>query len=130
MLDSQRLALSAHLANCPDHDLMLVVADLPLLSGDDIRHLTLHWQHRAPGISALIPVVDGTRGHPLLLSSAAVGLANSMPVHQGVRDWLHVHSDAVYQLQCTQQSFVLDVDSAEDLLRLQAILAAAPDELS
>lgn len=42
LVDSQRLALSAHVANFPDHDLLLVLADLPLISGADIRHLTDH----------------------------------------------------------------------------------------
>lgn len=122
LVDSQRLALSAHVANFPDHDLMLVLADLPLLSGADIRHLTDHWRHRAPGVLALVPVVHGARGHPLLLSGEAVSLAHATPAHQGVRDWLNAHVAAIWELPCTQRSYVTDVDTREDLLRLEAQL--------
>jgi molybdenum cofactor cytidylyltransferase len=125
LLDSQRLALRAHATNFSGHDLLLVLADLPLLNEADIRHVLGHWRHRTPGIQALMPVVDGTRGHPLLLSREAVLSADAAPPHHSVRDWLNAHAGATCQLPCTQPGYVTDVDTEADLLRVRALLDLA-----
>jgi len=126
LADSQRLALNAHVANFPHYDLLLVLADLPLLSCADIRHLTDHWWHRAPKVQALMPVVNGARGHPLLLSSEAVSLALATPADRSIRDWLTANVDVTWKLPCSQRSYVTDVDTEEDLRRLQALLEPSP----
>ena len=122
LVDSQRLALHAHAADFPAHDLLLVLADLPWLTAADVLHLLTHWSQRAPGIHALLPVVDGVRGHPLLLSSQAVLAMNRTPRQLGVRDWLSAHLDAVWPLPCSRRAYVTDLDTHEDLVRLQALM--------
>ena len=122
LVDSQRLALHSHASNFPAHDLLLVLADLPWLAAADVLHLLNHWSQRAPGIHALMPMVDEVRGHPLLLSSQAVLAMNSTPRHLGVRDWLNAHLDAVWPLPCSRRAYVTDLDTNEDLLKLQALM--------
>lgn len=122
LIDSQRLALNAHEQSLSNHDLMLVLADLPLLNATDVVHLMSHWQQRASTVQALMPMVDGVRGHPLLLSQQAVALVTATPNHLGVRAWLDSHPSAVWQLNCAQKSFVTDVDNHEDILKLQTHL--------
>jgi CTP:molybdopterin cytidylyltransferase MocA len=69
---SQRLAVHEHLRQQPGADLMLLVADLPLLAVDDIRPLLRAWAQRPAHMQAQVPVVGGLRGHPVLLSWQAV----------------------------------------------------------
>ena len=72
LVASQRLAVNEHLRQQPGADLMLLVADLPLLAADDIRPLLRAWAQRPAHTQAQVPVVGGVRGHPVLLSWQAV----------------------------------------------------------
>lgn len=125
LIDSQRLALQAHRDSFPGHDLLLVLADLPLLGEADISPLLAAWRRRAPSIHAQMPVVDGVRGHPLLLSGHAVAQIAATPTHLGVRDWLRSHPEAVAPVHTQRQAYVSDVDTPDDLIALQALLHPA-----
>lgn len=125
LIESQRLALQAHQANFPGHDLLLVLADLPLLGAADISPLLAAWQRRAPSIHAQMPVVDGVRGHPLLLSGHAVAQIAATPRHLGVRDWLRSHPETAAPVHTQRRAYVADVDTPDDLIALQALLHPA-----
>lgn len=130
LVDSQRLALADHLARWPGHDLLLVLADLPLLAVDDVAPLVQAWRQRAPHTHALLPVVNGVRGHPLLLSAHAVAQVLAMPprdgVLPGVRDWLAAHPEAVAQVPTTRIAHVTDVDTPDDVAALRALVHPTP----
>ena len=125
LVASQRLALQAHRDALPGHDLLLVLADLPLLGAEDIAPLLAAWARRAPGVHAQVPVVDGVRGHPLLLSSQAVAQVQATPRHLGIRDWLCDHPGAVVLLESARRAYVSDLDTPDDLHALQALLHPA-----
>lgn len=118
LIDSQRLALDAHGANFAGHDLLLVLADLPLLSADDVSPLLAAWQQRASAVHALMPVVAGVRGHPLLLSGDAVAQVCATARHLGIRDWLGRHPEAVQPVHSQRRAYVTDVDTPDDLTAL------------
>ncbi|MDQ3060745.1 MAG: NTP transferase domain-containing protein [Pseudomonadota bacterium] len=122
LIESQRLALDAHMAAYAGHDLLLVLADLPLLGEADILPLLAAWHQRAPGIHAQMPVVDGVRGHPLLLSSHAVAQIAATSRHLGIRDWLRSHPEAVQLVHTLRRAYVTDVDTPDDLIALQALV--------
>ncbi|RZL01075.1 MAG: hypothetical protein EOP36_13080 [Rubrivivax sp.] len=126
LVDSQRLALSHHLERYPGHDLMLVLADLPWLNADDIGLVLGAWQARPAFIHAQMPLVDGVRGHPLLLSMAAVQPMSAMPSGVGVRDWLGRHPQLVKPVVTTRRAYTTDLDTPEDLAALRAALAPRP----
>lgn len=125
LIDSQRLALDAHMAHFTGHDLLLVLADLPLLSAADISPLLAVWHLRAPSVHAQMPVVDGVRGHPLLLSSHAVAQIAATPRHLGIRYWLRSHPEAVQPVHTSRRAYVTDVDTPDDLIALQALVHPA-----
>lgn len=125
LIDSQRLALRAHGNGFPGHDLLLVLADLPLLGADDVSPLLRAWWQRAPGVHALMPVVDGVRGHPLLLSGHAVAQVSATASHLGIRDRLRSHPEAVQLLHSPRRAYVNDVDTPDDLTALQALVQPA-----
>src|SRR5690606_39258260 len=48
------------------------VADLPLLAATHVAPVLEAWRQRPDGIEAMMPLVGGVRGHPVLLSWQAV----------------------------------------------------------
>ena len=122
LIDSQRLALDAHQGSFAGHDLLLVLADLPLLSAEDLLPLLSAWQQRAPSVHSLMPVVDGVPGHPLLLSGFAVAQIAATARHLGIRDWLSRHPEAVQPVHAQRKAYVTDIDTPNDVAALQAIV--------
>ena len=125
LVDSQRLALEAHASRHPDHDLMLVLGDLPLLRAEHLRLVMSAWQSRGASVQALVPTVDGTPGHPVVLSYAAVNAILLQRPEAGVREWMRSHPAHIWRLPCQDQAHVADLDSPEDLQRLRQL--AYPD---
>ena len=129
LIDSQRLAIRAHLAQGQaqgrgqaqgqPQDLLLVLADLPWLQADHVRALLEHWQRRAAGIEAQMPLVAGVRGHPVLLSWQAVGQINALAPDAGIRDWLKDHPGLVGPFISQQRAYVTDLDTPADLAALE-----------
>lgn len=126
LIESQRLAVRAHLDRWHGHDLLLVLADLPLLGVADVRLLLDAWRRRPASIHAQMPMVDGVRGHPLLLSWHAVGQVAATPAHVGIRDWLARLPGLVQPFVTLQRSFITDLDTPNDLAELQTLLHPQP----
>lgn len=124
--ESQRLAVQAHLAQRPGCDMLLVLADLPLLQSADIGWLLGAWQQRPAAIEALRPVVEGVQGHPLLLSWQAVQQVAALPADLGIRDWLKRQPGLLSPLVSQQRAFVTDLDTPQDLVALQSLLQPEP----
>lgn len=115
LIDSQRLAVQAHQAHCPHHDLLLTVADLPLLAREDVLRLLAAWQRREPSMEALFPVVDGVRGHPIVLAASAARQVAAQASGHGVRDWLEQHDPHVQKWVTRCAAYITDVDTPADL---------------
>ena len=125
LIDSQRLALQAHLARHAGADLLLVVADLPLLAATHVAPLLQAWRQRPEGVEAMMPRVGGVRGHPVLLSWQAVERIVATPREQGIRDWLAAHPAAVSPFPATDPAYITDVDTPADVDRLRTLLHPA-----
>jgi len=121
--DSQRLAIKDHVSSHAGRDLMLVVADLPLLTASHVRSLLAAWQHRPAHVDALIPTVDGAPGHPVVLSWQAVSAIHAQPPSAGVRDWMAAHAASLWRWPCADAAYVTDIDTPEDLERVRAAFA-------
>ena len=124
LIESQRLALDAHIERHRGADLMLTVADLPLLTAAHVEALLQAWRQRRKGVHALMPVVDGVRGHPVLLSWHAVQAIAAAARSTGVRAWLAANADAVSPLSTAEAAYVTDVDTPGDLARLATHFAS------
>lgn len=136
LIDSQRLAIRAHLAQGQaqgrgqaqgqPQDLLLVLADLPWLQADHVRALLEHWQRRAAGIEAQLPLVAGVRGHPVLLSWQAVGQIDALSPDAGIRDWLKAHPGLVGPFISQQPAYITDLDTPADLAALEQAVWPEP----
>ncbi|MBE0588166.1 MAG: hypothetical protein CVU36_10425 [Betaproteobacteria bacterium HGW-Betaproteobacteria-9] len=120
---SQRLAMHEHLRHHPGADLMLLVADLPLLAADDIRPLLKAWAQRPGHTQAQVPVVGGVRGHPVLLSWQAVQAVAEQPWPHAVRTWMLANTGSTQWLQADRDAYVTDLDTPDDLQALRSRLA-------
>lgn len=118
LIDSQRLALTDHATHQPQTDALLLLSDLPGLTAAHLAPVLAAWQSRAErgdeGIHALMPVVNGQRGHPVLLSAQAVQAIVQQPADLGVRAWLAAHPQAVQTLALDDAAYVSDADTPED----------------
>ena len=134
LIDSQRLALAAHVAGAglavgadegpreAGADLLLVVADLPLLAAAHVVPMLQAWRQRPLGIDAMMPRVAGVRGHPVLLSWQAVERIIATPRELDIRDWLAAHPAAVEAFPASDPAYVTDVDTPADVDRLRTLL--------
>lgn len=125
LADSQRLALREHARAHPGRDLLLVLADLPLLDTAAIAELLAQWRACAPGTDSLRPRVHGAPGHPLLLSAAAVRSANLLPPGAGLRQWLDPAQGRHATFDSDNRAYVTDLDTPDDLRALRRALAPA-----
>ncbi|MDD2546735.1 MAG: NTP transferase domain-containing protein [Burkholderiaceae bacterium] len=126
LVQSQRRALDEHRARFAPHDLLLLLGDLPRLSAADMAPLLTAWQGRAPSVHALMPMVGGVRGHPLLLSRHAVQQISALPDHVGVRDWLAAHPSLTTPFPTPQPAHITDLDTPDDVAALQAHFHPTP----
>lgn len=120
LVDSQRLALQAHVDQGDGGDLLIVLADLPCLNHTHILPLLKAWQQRDAQIHAQMPLVNGVRGHPLILTAHAARQVLATPPHLGIRDWLARHPELVQTVATSEQAHVRDLDTPDDLSALQA----------
>lgn len=119
LADSQRWAAQQHVRLYPGCDLMLLVGDLPLLSGNEVAWLRRQWAARSPRMEAMVPVVRGQRGHPVMLSAHVAQSVARLEAPEGVRDWMARHSEQVAMELATGEGHVTDLDTPEDLARLR-----------
>lgn len=133
LVASQRLALLDHLEHRTGRDLMLLVADLPLLTGEHVVPLLKAWRERPAQVHAQVPIVNGVRGHPVCLSWQAVQAA-AQPDLSGVREWLVGAREATQVLDAAYDAYTTDLDTADDLdalrKRLHPLQVAWPSNLS
>lgn len=120
LVDSQRLALQAHVSRHPGHDLLLMPGDLPLLHVGNVEPLLQAWKSRADSVQALVPTVEGQPGHPVFLSWQAITAIDKAPPTFGVRDWMGLHAAHVWRLPCEDRAYVTDVDQPSDLDRVRS----------
>ncbi|MFB4420964.1 NTP transferase domain-containing protein [Streptomyces sp. QL37] len=116
MGSSLRAGLGALAGSDVDAALVLLV-DQPGIGAEAVARVRSAYRSRA---SLAAAVYDGERGHPVLfgadrwadISAAAVG-------DQGARAYLRAHRDAITLVECSDVAQAYDIDTAEDLTRLE-----------
>lgn len=102
---------------------LLLLADQVLLNEADLREVQAAWTARDPAVHSLYPMVAGQRGHPVLLSRSAVDAVCAQAEGQGVRHWQQQAGPLAAQAwACGNPHFVTDVDTPDDVRRLDAAL--------
>lgn len=114
---SQKLGLS-HLPPGLE-GIMVVLADQPSLTKNDLRDLICRYKKRAEGIDMVFPSVQGVPGNPVMLSpQLATLLSRAEPALEG-RLWRKQNPERCHAFETDNQHYVDDLDTPEDLRRLQ-----------
>lgn len=100
-----------------DFDVLLVaLSDQPEVGAKEIQELLDEYAKREDGQEIILPMVDGRRGNPVLFSYKAVldVLAQPCMVCRGFMD---SHPDKIRAMYTSNQAFIMDVDTPEDIQR-------------
>lgn len=114
---SVRLGLSLLSTDC---DLILVVlADQPLLDSHDLLELIAAYKHRPAEKLVVYPEVHGQRGNPVCFSAELIYqmLASSEKI--SFRNYIDTHAEFVHIHQTSNDHFVIDLDTPEDVIQFE-----------
>jgi len=102
-----------------DFDVLLVaLSDQPEVGAKEIQELLDEYTKRQGDQEIILPIVDGKRGNPVLFSCKAVSDVLAKP---GIvcRSYMDTHPDKVRVMPTSNEAFVMDVDTLEDIQRHQ-----------
>ena len=115
MGSSLRAGLAALAGTDADAALVLLV-DQPGMTPEAVARVRSAYRSRS---SLAAADYDGERGHPVLFGAGLwADVAASAVGDRGARDYLRAHSDAITRVRCADVSQAYDIDTAEDLTRL------------
>lgn len=110
---SVRLGLEA-LTNTLDL-VLIMLADQPLLTADDLTELISAFRKRSPGTSIVYPEVNEQRGNPVIFSGALIAQLLAADKKIGCRQFIDNNPTLVHKLITENDHFVLDIDTPEDV---------------
>ena len=116
---SVRLGLEALHESNPNLDVILMMlGDQPFLNEADIRQLIENFKVRKSG-QFLLPMVEGKRGNPVLLSGGALKKIIENGSGMTVRQYMDQHSEEVVHWESANHHYIFDIDSFEDVMDFQ-----------
>ena len=97
---------------------MLIPADHPVIEVDVLDRLIHAWMQEPEKIA--VPVHDGQRGHPTIFPASFPEEIKQIPAGKGI-NWLSrcAAPEDVQEVPCPEVSVLFDLDTPEDLARLQ-----------
>ena len=114
---SVRLGLTALSKDC---DLILVMlADQPLLNREDVLELISTFKHRPTNKLVVLPEVHGQRGNPVCFSADLIYSMLASPEKISFRNYIDQNSNSVHKHLTTNDHFVIDLDTPEDVIQFE-----------
>ncbi|MBU3621586.1 nucleotidyltransferase family protein [Polynucleobacter sp. CS-Odin-A6] len=96
--------------------LLVALSDQPEIGEKEVAELLEEFSQRNLSEEIILPMVNGKRGNPVLFSRVAV--LNTLKATELVcRSYMDAHPEQVRILHTQNLSFVLDVDTIEDIQR-------------
>ena len=109
---SVRLGLES--ASLSAEALLMVLCDQPLVEAADIQELLAAFKAH-PEHDFCVPVVNGRRGNPVVVSRHAVGQILAMDRHVACREFMQQNLQTVWRHVTANDHFIMDLDSEADL---------------
>ena len=110
---SVRLGLEA-LTNTLDL-VLIMLADQPLLTADDLTELISAFKKRPPETSIVYPEVNEQRGNPVIFSGELIAQLLAANKKIACRQFIDDNPALVHKLITDNDHFVLDIDTPEDV---------------
>ena len=98
----------------------ITLADQPLLVAEDFLELITAFEQRRATTDIRYPVVNGQRGNPVALSNAIISTILAEDPAVTCRGFIKDHPQLVDPYQTENEHFIVDIDTAQDLLTFQA----------
>ena len=92
----------------------VLLADQPLVTGEDVRMALQTFAARAAGIHVQVPLVRGVPGHPVIFD-AGVRAQLLESEGGGLRQWRAAHPQAVHLWSVDNPHYTRDLDTPADL---------------
>lgn len=99
---------------------VVVLADQPLITAQDVRDLLAAYATRPPQTELVRPVVDGLPGNPVVFSCEVARAILAAGPDTGGAQWQARHPTAVYRWATSNTHYRVDVDSMTDVATLAA----------
>jgi molybdenum cofactor cytidylyltransferase len=96
---------------------IILLGDMPLVKADLIDRLVAGW-HESGEPAALVPVLDGRRGNPVVISRALETAIEELSGDVGAGPVLRGRSDVV-EWPSTDKAILQDVDTQEEIGKLR-----------
>ncbi len=93
----------------------VLLADQPLITGDDVRMALQAFAARAPGIRVQLPLVGDVPGHPVILDASVRADLLGSTGGPGLRAWRAAHPQAVHLWPVDNPHYTRDLDTPADL---------------
>jgi len=94
--------------------LLVALSDQPEVGAKEIQELLDEYSKREGAEEIVLPVVDGKRGNPVIFSYKAVLAVLATP-GMVCRKYMDANPDKVRTMPTSNQAFILDVDTSEDI---------------
>jgi CTP:molybdopterin cytidylyltransferase MocA len=98
----------------------ITLADQPLLVAEDFLELITAFEQRRASTEIRYPVVNGQRGNPVAISKAIISTILAEDPTVTCRGFIKDHPQLVDPYQTENEHFIVDIDTAQDLLTFQA----------
>lgn len=93
-----------------------IPVDYPSIRSETVQTLIHSWTKE---YSALVPMTDGRRGHPVLIARPLIDEILALPTSASARDVIHRHVATTHYVQTDDPGILRDIDYPSDLLTLQ-----------
>lgn len=94
--------------------LLVALSDQPEIGSRELQELLDAFLKRELGEEIILPMVEGKRGNPVLFSRKAISEVLATP-GMVCRVYMNNHPDQVRTMHTSNQAFVMDVDTPEDI---------------
>lgn len=98
--------------------LLMMLCDQPLIEARDIQELAEAFRVQ-PQFDFCLPVVQGQRGNPVMVSHRAVQSILAMDRTVACREFMQRNPQTVLQHVTDNDHFVVDLDTMEDMIELE-----------
>jgi CTP:molybdopterin cytidylyltransferase MocA len=114
-----RLGLEALYQSNPALDVVLMMlGDQPYINTADIRQIIEKFKVMKNG-EFLLPMVDGKRGNPVLLSGKGLRDIIEHSPEMTVRQYMDMYPEKVSIWESSNEHFIFDIDTPQDIMDFQ-----------
>ena len=94
--------------------LLVALSDQPEIGENEITFLMEAFENRSGDKEIILPIVNGQRGNPVLLSKAVIETILSKP-EMVCRTYMDMYPEQVSLMKSSSLSYLLDIDTLEDI---------------